>query len=275
MIVENICFSQNAGAAGFGDLHLPERPEKARPLLLIHGGGWNAMDRSRVKRVAEFLAREGNAVFNIDYRLIPQADYPACEVDCLDAAQFLLEGGHPAMAPLDLRSIVPIGLSAGGHLALVTGLKLPPGQVAGIIDISGPADLAAPEIRDLVKSSGMFQGRDGEEYERSLQAASPSVMAEDSTLPPLLVLHNQNDQLVPVQQAHKIMDVWSKSRADLQAFLWKGQPGMTHDIWRNDNPSPDLHVTIERQITGFLDAFFARSGSAPLRVPSPPKRRGG
>jgi len=259
MIVENICYSEKAGGAGFGDLYLPAQPEKARPLLLIHGGAWKIMDRSRVKMVAEFLARKGFAVFNIDYRLIPQADYPACELDCLAAAQFLLDGRHPAMKQLDLRSIVPLGLSAGGHLALMTGLKLPPGQVAGIIDISGPTDLASPELRNLMKGSGMFKSQGGEEYESSLKAASPTVIADKKTLPPLLVLNNQNDQIVPVQQAYKIMEVWNKSQADLQVFLWKGKPGMTHDIWRNGNLNPDLHVMIERQITAFLETFFVKA----------------
>ena len=259
VIVENICYSEVAGGAGFGDLYLPAQPEEARPLLLIHGGAWKTMDRSRNKMVAGFLARKGFAVFNIDYRLIPQADYPACEVDCIAAAKFLLDGGHPAMKQLDRRSIVPIGLSAGGHLALMTGLKLPPEQVAGIIDISGPADLASPELRDLMKFSGMFKGQEGEEYENSLKAASPAVIADRKTLPPLLVLNSQNDQIVPVQQAYKIMEVWNKSHADLQVFLWKGKPGATHDIWRNGTPSPDLHVMIERQIAAFLETFFSKA----------------
>ena len=255
--IENIQYSEAAGDAGYGDLYLPTGIEHPRPILLIHGGAWKWMDRFRVQKVAEFLCLEGYAVFNIDYRLTPTAVYPACADDCLAAARFLLKAGHPAMKPLDRRNLVVGGLSAGGHLALVAGLQLPRERVAGIIDISGPTDLNAPEVADLVKSSMLFKGHADPQASRI--AASPTTMAQGrEDLPPLLVLNNENDQIVPVEQAMRIIQVWNEARADLQVFLYAGKSGMTHDIWRDGSEFPQLHEKLEAQIRVFLDTFFAQ-----------------
>ncbi|MFG0250559.1 MAG: alpha/beta hydrolase, partial [Phycisphaeraceae bacterium JB051] len=132
-VVWNIRYSQQAGDDGFGDLYLPKESQNAKAVLLIHGGAWKSMDRVRFNAVAAWLAECGYAVFNIDYRLLPAYEYPACEVDCIDAANFLLDAGHESMMQLDREKIVVAGASAGGHLALMVGMKLPISQVAGII----------------------------------------------------------------------------------------------------------------------------------------------
>ena len=48
-----------------------------------------------------------------------------------------------------------IGPSAGGHLALMTGLRLPEQKVAGIVSISGIADIEA----DFSAHTAIFFGR--------------------------------------------------------------------------------------------------------------------
>ena len=55
-----------------GDLFLPDgqAPDGGFPLaLLIHGGGWTSMDHHALRGIADFLAENGFAVFNIDYCL--------------------------------------------------------------------------------------------------------------------------------------------------------------------------------------------------------------
>ena len=70
-ILENIPYSGTAGDRGVGDLFLPENLSPQTPLALsIHGGGWVALDKSRMAGIAEFLCTElGFAVFSINYRL--------------------------------------------------------------------------------------------------------------------------------------------------------------------------------------------------------------
>ena len=63
--------------------------------LLIHGGGWAHMDRYSITGIAEWMQRDlGFAVYNVGYRLATSDHpWPACGVDCVDAAKFVLGGG--------------------------------------------------------------------------------------------------------------------------------------------------------------------------------------
>jgi acetyl esterase/lipase len=257
-VITDIQYSQAAGEKGYGDLYLPVGVNHPRPVLLIHGGAWKSMTRQRVSKVAEFIAAQGYAVFNISYRLLPDAPYPACEEDCIAAAKFLLEGGHPSMMPLDRSRIVVGGLSAGGHLALVTGLKMPAEQIAGIMDISGPTDLNAPELKGLIKFSGLCA--DAADQPAALKAASPTFIAEPKeTLPPLLVLQCQEDGVVDIRQAYRIIEVWNNKKANVQAFLYEGSKKEGHNLWRNGDAIPQLHQKLENQITAFLNTFLAQN----------------
>lgn len=107
-----------------GDLYLPdERNADTLPILLIHGGGWSNLDKSRFHGVAGWLCDHGFVVFNINYRLLGMAPWPACGDDCLSAADFLLHGDIPELAGVKRDAIGVMGASAGGHLALMTGLR--------------------------------------------------------------------------------------------------------------------------------------------------------
>ena len=70
----------------------------------------------------EHLARtHGLAVVSVDYRLAPEHPYPAGPDDCEAAARWLLEKGPSEFGAS--RMFIG-GESAGGHLSLVTGLRV-------------------------------------------------------------------------------------------------------------------------------------------------------
>ena len=100
------------------------RPKgKARGLYLhIHGGGWilgnPEMGDAGNERLAE---RFDLAVLSVDYRLAPEHPYPAGPDDCQAAASWLLDKGK---AEFGADRLFIGGESAGGHLTLVTGLRV-------------------------------------------------------------------------------------------------------------------------------------------------------
>ncbi len=100
------------------------RPEgSARGLFLhIHGGGW-ILGKPEMNDLAnEALAKHlGLAVLSVDYRLAPEHPYPAGPDDCEAAAKWLLANG-PSEFGADRMFIG--GESAGGHLTLVTALRV-------------------------------------------------------------------------------------------------------------------------------------------------------
>lgn len=100
------------------------RPEGTpRALYLhLHGGGWILGDPTMGDPDNTRLAsKHGLVVLSVDYRLAPEHPYPAAPDDCEAAAAWLLEKGR---AEFGAEKMMIGGESAGGHLALVTGLRV-------------------------------------------------------------------------------------------------------------------------------------------------------
>ncbi|MCA9830308.1 MAG: alpha/beta hydrolase [Dehalococcoidia bacterium] len=108
-------------------------------MLFFHGGGYCLGDvADRRDFAARVSAATGGSVLNLDYRLAPEAPFPAAFDDAVSAYEWLLAAGH---AP---EQIVVGGDSAGGGLALAAtmavrdrGLPLP----AAIVALSPWTDL--------------------------------------------------------------------------------------------------------------------------------------
>ncbi|OGV67412.1 MAG: hypothetical protein A3K19_23515 [Lentisphaerae bacterium RIFOXYB12_FULL_65_16] len=252
--VEGIIYDPRNGQRGLGDLYLPERPQGAPCALVIHGGGWNAMDKHGLAGVAEFLCECGFGAFNINYRLLGQAPWPACGDDCLAAARFLLDAGHPDMQGLDRRNLVVVGASAGGHLALMTGLRLPAVQVRAIVAIAGPADLAFPlgsglsMTGDTPYARKFFGALPVAESARRMASPVHYVGAES---PPVLCVHSINDDLVPLAHSERLVAEYAKLGRRAELFSYDG-PGRSHGIWIEGTDPHRLLPPLEAAIRRFL-----------------------
>jgi len=116
----NLEFVQHDGANLAGDLYLPKGLDKAPVIIAAHGGGWQAGSRASYKYWGPFLARNGYAVFSIDYRLGKAGTYPGSVYDVKAAIQFVR--AKAADLGVDPERIGLMGDSAGGHLAALVGL---------------------------------------------------------------------------------------------------------------------------------------------------------
>lgn len=93
--------------------------DAARVLLYLHGGGYTLGSINTHRALAGELSRAAAcAVLLIDYRLAPEAPYPAAVDDAVAAYQWLLDQGH---APVRL---AVAGDSAGGGLTAATLIAL-------------------------------------------------------------------------------------------------------------------------------------------------------
>lgn len=89
------------------DLFAPERPEPAATVMFIHGGYWQALNRSAFSHLARGLNAHGIAVAVPGYALCPSVAVSDI-VEALTAACHTLAGRG---------RLVAAGHSAGGHLA--------------------------------------------------------------------------------------------------------------------------------------------------------------
>ena len=258
--MQELCYNPAAGERGLGDLYLPEQPEHPPIALTIHGGGWSAQDKSSFCGVSQFIASLGWAVFNINYRLTTIAPWPACGDDCLMAAKFLLDGNVPEFSRLDRRRLLLCGGSAGGHLALMTGLRLPPERVAGIISISGIDDITSDYTRHANRYPGFF-GADV--TEAKLAAANPvQYLRPDS--PPVLLTHWDNDQVVPVESARRFRDRGRALGCRVDHYEYS-TVDEGHGIWIPDSAPHRLYPHLEAELARFIGSVRPENAPCPMK----------
>lgn len=227
--IDSIKIAPEHGFRGEGDLFLPENPDGAPVALVIHGGGWTAMDKKTLTPLSILLTECGYAALSVNYRLVTDDPWPACGDDCVRAGEFLLSAGHPAMKELDRSRILVVGASAGGHLALWAGLQLPSSKVRAIISIAGPSDLVMQ--RDKWDKGTEFWEKfvGGAVTDEKLLAASPASHVKPGA-PRLLCIHSTNDRLVLPEQAQFMLDAYAKINAKAELFSFPGKK-TNHGIW--------------------------------------------
>jgi len=188
------------------DVFVPEPlPDSARPVLLfVHGGGYVGGDKSEpagtfYDNVGRWAAKNGMIGVNIDYRLAPQASWPAAIEDIGQAVAWAIQNVAPFGG--DPERIFLMGHSSGAtHVAdYISHSELQPPFGAGIsaaILVSGVYDLTAHPLSENEKR---YFGTDAALY------------AERSSMPeiaqsriPLLVAAAQIDIPRMLQQAETL-----------------------------------------------------------------------
>ncbi|MFE5852113.1 alpha/beta hydrolase family protein [Streptomyces sp. NPDC056500] len=132
------------------DFYAPRGGQHSVPLVVVlHGGAWRARyDRQYLTPFADFLARRGLAVANVEYRRgrsLPQQGgqgpvagrWPETFDDIAAVLDALPELVRTALPQADVRRTVLTGHSAGGQLALWAAAR-------HVLPIGSPCRLPAP-----------------------------------------------------------------------------------------------------------------------------------
>ncbi len=189
------------------DLYLPADTSKPVPLvLLFHGGGWNHGKKEDVQKNALSFLKFGWAVANIEYRLLDVAAAPAALEDARCALLWLVD--NSTKYKFDVNKIVTTGSSAGGHLALMTGL-LPENnpfdkdcikgkkyKIVAIINKYGVTDVT----EYLSKTHWLDKIPNKIEIAKTLSPLSYL----NSDIPPIITIHGDEDPTVPYTQAVRL-----------------------------------------------------------------------
>ncbi|MEA2876410.1 MAG: hypothetical protein QOF14_1606 [Hyphomicrobiales bacterium] len=123
VVVRNdIVFAEHDGTKLLGDLYAPKGLDKAPVLIGVHGGGWQVGDRKFYRNWGSYLAKNGYAVFAIEYRLMKPGvkTWPGAVYDTRAAVQYVR--ANAAALGVDPERIGMIGDSAGAHLSSLVAL---------------------------------------------------------------------------------------------------------------------------------------------------------
>lgn len=181
---------------------------------MIHGGAWVGGDDTMpaVAELCRYLGNRGVYVVAIDYRLSGTAPWPAQLQDAQTGLRWLRS--HSSA-----KRIGVVGMSAGGHIALSVGLSPAPVTFAQtdplsevstngsvipdfVVDFSGPTDLT--DMAMLPRAIPWLLN--GLPMTDSATRAYASPVAHLSgSMPPTLVSHGTEDQVVPVAQSDEFV----------------------------------------------------------------------
>jgi len=201
------------------DLH---RPQMENPALIVyvHGGGWRAGSKQDVP-IGKLLDK-GFAIASVDYRLSPQAAFPAQVHDIKAAIRFLR--ANAGVFHINTSKIAIIGSSAGGHLAALVGVtngnKELEGKVGEHLDQSSDVQVivsyyGASNLETILSQSTpkgleyripalkLLLGDTPDKKPELAKLASP-VAHLDKKDPPLLLIHGDADPQMPPQQSQEL-----------------------------------------------------------------------
>jgi len=101
------------------NLYRPKDNKKYPALILVHGGGWNSGNKSMQIPLAQSVAAHGYVTLPVEYRLSPEAGYPAGVYDLKNAVKWVKM--NAGKYNIDTTFIAMSGCSAGGQLACLIG----------------------------------------------------------------------------------------------------------------------------------------------------------
>lgn len=181
-------------------LYTPAGGADGRMILFFHGGGFVIGDVETYDGACGSIAElSGMRVLSVDYRLAPEAPFPAATEDCLAATRWAL--GSPAELG-SVTGVVVAGDSAGGNLAAAVAREHAKDGVAAQWLIYPATDMAATEGSMQEFADGYLLTADGmrwfmEQYRADPQHRWASPMHADAweDLPPALVFTASLDPL--------------------------------------------------------------------------------
>lgn len=121
-VVKNIVYTSVSQRDLHLDVYYPSKKiKKKHPgVLLIHGGGWKSGDKSLNEAMAIVLALKGYVAVTAEYRLSPEAQFPAAVHDLKEAIKWMRANARTYK--LNKKKVAVLGTSAGGQLAALIGV---------------------------------------------------------------------------------------------------------------------------------------------------------
>lgn len=235
------------------DVYLP--PDVSGPLpvvIMIHGGGW--IEGNKEEHVLQLLPylQMGFAAVNVEYRLGRVSLAPAAVEDCRCALHWVFVNAK--QYHFDPDRVVVTGESAGGHLALTTGMLTPAAgfdhechtptdniwktnqdttsdpRVAAIVNWFGITDVLDELHGPNAKGYAVVWLGDQANADEVAKRLSP-INYVTSSVPPIMTIHGDKDELVPYSQGVRLHKALDAAKVPNQLYT---VPGGNHGDFNHD-----------------------------------------
>jgi acetyl esterase/lipase len=272
----NIVYHTANNYANKLDVYTPADAKAPTPVVIvIHGGGW--VEGTKEERVLEMMPylQMGFAAVNVEYRLGRVSLAPAAVEDCRCALHWVF--ANAKKFNFDPNRVVLQGGSAGGHLALITGMLTPaagfdrecrtpmdnywsadPGtgsdpRVAAIVNWFGIADVLDELHGPNAKGYAVVWLGDQPNADEIAKRVSP-INYVTAGLPPIITIHGDKDALVPYEQSVRLHKALDAAKVPNQLFTVAGanHGGFTYE--QNQKAWAAIRQFLQQHVNGLAIA---------------------
>jgi acetyl esterase/lipase len=266
----DVVYTEIDGSKLTFDVYTPvnSAPAKAPAIIIVHGGAWRWGDKYELQSSNEMFAGRGFVVFSIDYRLSPDARFPAPIEDTKCAIGFIKT--HAKDYNIDASRLILMGRSSGGQIALVAAYsqnsevfvpscKVTDTTVSAVVAYYPPVSLDVgykpPEAETLY--SRLFPSLSNGAVESYLGGSPSSIPATyrlaapvnwvDNSTPPTLIIHGKRDHFIPYQNSQLLAN----------ALAEKNRPYAIVQIpWADHGFNANVVGISNQRIQSYVDRFL-------------------
>lgn len=210
-----------------------EKHDYRFPLILcLPGGGFTHCERNRIIPECQFLADDGYLIASIDYRLSDSYSFPSQIIDVYDALKYLINNAD--IYHIDINNIGILGRSAGASLALMAGMNCYLNKftkennnisIKAVCSMYGLTclekmldyEIDSQNFSKAKRYSETIVGKliKGDEDKIKEKALNISPITNiNKNMADILMLHGDNDPIIPVNQARDFYNKIVKCRLE-------------------------------------------------------------
>ncbi|MBV9828767.1 MAG: alpha/beta hydrolase [Alphaproteobacteria bacterium] len=259
--VEDVEYQRQGDRVLLARLYRPVGTGPFPAVIQVHGGAWVHKDRTDNDFMAMALAESGILVASLDFRMPPEAPYPASLADINLGIRWLKARARTYGSRPDWVGLM--GTSSGGHQVLLAAMRPENPRYTVLSQAEGPQTDARvafvisgwgvldPLLRyHLAKKAGndellehhhAFWGDEATMSEGSIPAILDR--GEKVFLPPALVFGGDVDEWVPLETMRRTVDGWKKGGGKVELELYKGA---NHGFMTGKPNAPYARPALER-----------------------------
>ena len=251
--IPDIEYINRDGISLYIQLILPyDRTENTPLVIYVPGSAFRWQNVKRVIPSISLLANRGFAIAMVQYRGSEVSPFPAQMLDTKAAVRFMKINAQKY--GLNPDNVYLMGDSSGGHTVLMAGMTVGierfeeelysevSSSVKGIIDLYGPTDIT--KMNDELSSlshiepdspEGCLLGRVNVLEHPELTGPTVVMNYIDSAreIPPILIFHGTNDELVPFGQSCMLYDKLVKCNKKATFYAIENAHHGGREFWSN------------------------------------------
>ena len=247
--IPNVVYREIDGHKLHLQLILPYGDKEFPLLVYIPGSAFRKQNVSRKIADLSMLAMRGYAVALLEYRGSEIAPFPGLILDAKAGVRFMIE--HADEYRIDRDKVFIMGDSSGAYTAMMTGITWGedqleetkdgmPNPLRGIIDLYGPTDfttmnneLSSQDHRTPDSPEGCIIG--GLPVLEHPEVVAPTIiknhLSEEVDIPPILMFHGSNDELVPFGQSCELYEAVKKCGKEAMFYQVLGAHHGGREFW--------------------------------------------